>query len=83
MSFKKSLSVYIGKFRNEFGYAEFYKGKTKTNLHAKVLAMKQCKPGDRVILKDGTRVVKTGRIQLTGGYNLFSGKRAKTVIWDK
>lgn len=80
--FKKELSVYIGKFRNQYGYAEFYKGKSKTHLHARNLVIKQSKDGDRVILKDGTKVVKTGRVKTSKDRNFITGNRIKFIQWD-
>lgn len=80
--FKKELSVYIGKLRNQYGYAEFYKGKAKTHLHARNLVIKQSKDGDRVILKDGTKVVKTGRVKTSKDRNFITGNRIKFIQWD-
>ena len=70
-------SVYVGKFRKEFGYAEFFKGRTGWFLGAKVLAKKQCKVGDRVIVKENNRVVKTGRVVFDRKH-----KSNKDVVWD-
>lgn len=77
----KELSVYVGKYRPGTGYGEFYKGKTKWHTGAVVLARKQSKVGDKVILKDKTKIVKTGTIVHTGGLTV-NGKKAKTVKWD-
>lgn len=81
--FNKELSVYLGKFRNQYGYAESYKGKSKTHLHARNLVIKQSKNGDRVILKDGTKVVKTGRIKVSNDRSFITGNRIKFIEWDK
>lgn len=80
----KEMSVYVGKFRPKtFGYAEFYTGKSKSHIGARNLVVKSSKIGDRVIIKDGLKVVKTGRIGSTGYPNMKTGKVAKTVFWDK
>ena len=76
------LSVYVGKYRNQYCYAEFYKGKATWHLGARVLATKQSKVGDKVLLKKGTQVVKTGKIILTDNRSLKTGKRMKAVQWD-
>lgn len=76
----KELAVYVGKYRPKYGYAEFYKGKANTFLKIRRLACKQCKVGDRVILKDGTKVVLTGRIYEA---DTKYPKLLKRIKWDK
>lgn len=79
----KKLAVYVGKFRHQYGYAEFYKGKANTFLRTRRLACKQCKVGDRVILKDGTKVILTGRIIEERDSMFKSAKPVKRIKWDK
>ena len=76
------LSVYVGKYKRDYGYGEFYRGKTTWHLGAKALAIRQSKVGDKVILKNGTRVVKTGKVVMTNQRSLKDGSRLKSVEWD-
>ena len=83
---KAKWFVYVGKYRPQYGYAEWYKGQANYYLHARALVKKQCKVGDKVILRDTNnhQVVRTGRVTLDyERKNWKTGKPLKTVVWDK
>lgn len=73
--FKRSLSVYVEKHRDGIGSGQFYRGKANNLQTATSLAYWQSRVGDKVLLKNGSRVVKTGKIVL-------NSNNLKKVQWD-
>ena len=78
----RNLSLHVGKYRpKEFGYGEFYVGKANSNNQAINLIQATSKIGDSVIVKDGLKVVKRGKVVDSGVRNQITGRRIKVIKW--
>ena len=79
---KKSYGLYVGKYRpKKYGYGEFFTGKVDNNRSANNLIQTRSATGDRVLLKDGLKVVKVGKV-VDSGLRDYKGRRIKYIQWN-
>lgn len=80
---KKSYGLYVGKYRpKQFGYGEFYTGKANSQNQAINLIQATSKVGDTILLKDGLKVVKRGKVVDSGVRNQITGRKIKVIKWN-